>query len=255
MRHTLKGIDRYFALPPSFTSALMGILLGARERIGYRSQGRAAFFTRTGRCPHGVHRSQEYFRLMELVEGNPPKFPLLTPPPVKHNLVPPTENFLVINPNSLASSRRLPEQRWVELVSLFDDTDFVLTGAPDEVERVEALVLLLRRKTPQNRYFCLAGQTTILDLIPLLAQSRGLISNDSGPAHLAHFLGLPTLVFFGAGDPQNTGPSYGSGATLVLKKDLPCAPCLKNTCPLGTLQCLKELEITSEKEKILHIFK
>ncbi len=254
MRRTLQGIDRYFALPPSLSSALMGILLGARERIGYRSQGRAAFFNRTDRRPRGVHRSQEYYHLMKLVEGISPKFPLWKPSPVKHTLVPPTDNFLVINPNSLASSRRLPERRWVELVSLFEDTDFVLTGAPKEVERVEALTQLLRRKVPQNRYVCLAGKTTIMDLIPLLAQSRGLISNDSGPAHLAHFLGLPTLVFFGAGDDHNTAPSYGTGATLVIKKDLPCAPCLKNTCPLGTLQCMKELEISPEKEKIQHLF-
>ena len=140
------------------------------------------------------------------------------------------------------------------MLSLFHGRNFVLTGTDHDHDRVEGLTALLRKRVPHNQYHNLAGQTSIDDLIALLLNSKGMISNDSGPAHVAYFLGVPCLVFMGAGDPISTGPTYGAGKAIALREPIACSPCLKNTCPLGTLQCLKELNFHPEKEKILQLF-
>ena len=63
-------------------------------------------------------------------------------------------------------------------------------------------------------------------------------------AALAAWVGTRVAVFFGAGDPARTAPvSAGRHSPLVLSQPLPCAPCVKNSCPLGTLACLADLDM------------
>jgi ADP-heptose:LPS heptosyltransferase len=63
-----------------------------------------------------------------------------------------------------------------------------------------------------------------------------LISNDSGPVHMAAAVGTPTLVVFGPTDPVRTGP-YGQGHR-VLSAGLPCQPCFSRVCRRGAPACL-----------------
>ena len=53
----LLSADLYFALPPSFSSALMGKVLGARERVGFKSEGRSLFLSRSYVRPKRCHRA------------------------------------------------------------------------------------------------------------------------------------------------------------------------------------------------------
>lgn len=76
--------------------------------------------------------------------------------------------------------------------------------------------------------FNFAGKTTIRELMALLSLSRCVVSNDSGPMHMAAALGTPLVAIFGSTSPQRTGP-FGLG--LVIKKDISCSPCYKRTCP------------------------
>ena len=255
MRATMGEIDIFFALPPSFSSALMGWFLKAKERVGYSSQNRSFLLTHVYEKPQGVHRSNEYFTLLNRFLKRELNFPHWEPPVIDHNFIPPVPAYLVMNPNSNASSRRMPLTRWPELAGFFSNRDFVITGTEADRERVAQLIADLKRQVPRNRYHNLAGRTSVLDLIALFANSEGVLSNDSGPAHLAHLLGVPSLVFFGAGDPVNTGPYYGTGPALVMRQEnLPCAPCLKNVCPLGTLDCLKALDFQLYQDQIRNLF-
>ena len=74
---------------------------------------------------------------------------------------------------------------------------------------------------------------------PMLAEMDLLISNDSGPMHMAAALGTPVLALFGPTDPNRTGP-YGS-AHRVLTSDRPCRPCFRRECKYGSSQCLRDL--------------
>ena len=82
----------------------------------------------------------------------------------------------------------------------------------------------------------MAGKSTLVEMGSRLAKMDLVISNDSGPLHMAVALGIPTVSVYGATDSNRTGP-YGDG-NQVLKTDLPCQPCLSRTCRVGGIPCL-----------------
>jgi heptosyltransferase-2 len=76
----------------------------------------------------------------------------------------------------------------------------------------------------------LAGDTSLRQLMALLAQCRVVVTNDSGPMHLAAALGLPVVAIFGSTDDRATGP-LGSQVRVV-KRPTECAPCGLRECPI-----------------------
>ena len=85
----------------------------------------------------------------------------------------------------------------------------------------------------------LCGQTALGDVVDLLAQCAGAVSNDSGLMHIAAALGIPLVALYGSSDPRHTPPL--SAAARPLSLNLPCAPCFERRCPLGHTRCLNEL--------------
>jgi heptosyltransferase I len=83
----------------------------------------------------------------------------------------------------------------------------------------------------------LIGKTTLKELIAFLRRARMLITNDSGPMHLAAAVGTPVVALFGPTDPARTGP-YGVGHT-VLRSGVPCSPCFSRRCSNTVMmQCM-----------------
>lgn len=248
----LFNIDLYFCLPPSFSSAWMGWCFKAKERIGYSGEWRSGLLTIKEKVPENTHRYQEYLHLLEMQSGKDfSQYPKIMSRalPTFFQVVEGQEEkkYVVINVNSEASSRRLPKNKWVELLELFENQKFVFIGMEQDQERVIEVIEAL---PPKNEYINLAGKTNILQLAALLSHSQGLVTNDSGPSHLANYLGVSVIVFFGAGKPENTAPVYSKGASLVINQKLSCSPCLKNTCPLNTLECLSSIQMGSVMDQM-----
>ena len=86
----------------------------------------------------------------------------------------------------------------------------------------------------------LSGDTSLRQLIALLAQCRVVITNDSGPMHLAAALGLPVVAVFGSTDERATGPT-GPKAKVV-KRHVACSPCGLRECPID-LRCMKRVTV------------
>lgn len=136
-------------------------------------------------------------------------------------------------------------------------------------KRFVALSRELRRRWPESRQLIVAGPKEIwlavriyeetgkihpvigpdLDLGQLtavLSQLDLLVSNDSGPMHLAAALGVPCVALFGPTDPQRTGPT-GEGHR-VLYTDRWCSPCFRRRCPLLHHRCLKDHQAEAVEE-------
>ena len=151
------------------------------------------------------------------------------------------KDYIVVNANSEASSRRMPIDQWEKYLGHYDGETFVFVGAPKEREWVSQVAAVVQKN---NEVVNLAGKTSIVELLSVLTHSRFVITNDSGPAHLAAYAGARVLTWIGAADEENTVMlSKNQSDVKVFKVDLPCAPCLKNSCPLNTIDCLTKVDM------------
>jgi heptosyltransferase-2 len=86
----------------------------------------------------------------------------------------------------------------------------------------------------------LTGKTTLRELAACFGVCRVLLTNDSGPMHVAAAVGTPVIVPFGSTAPELTGP--GSPHAIVLKGDVSCAPCFRRECPID-FRCMRSITV------------
>ena len=90
-----------------------------------------------------------------------------------------------------------------------------------------------------KRCLDLTGRTSLAELIEWIRLSELMVTNDTGPMHLAAALGKPVVALFGPTEPRRTGP-YGQIDRVIRLTSLPCAPCLKDTCAYEKpIECLR----------------
>ena len=95
----------------------------------------------------------------------------------------------------------------------------------------------------------LCGQTSLEDVIDLLAACEQAVSNDSGLMHIAAAVGIHVHGIYGSSSPKFTPPLTKSRD--IHEMGLDCSPCFERECPLGHLKCLKDLKPERIFEKII----
>jgi len=99
----------------------------------------------------------------------------------------------------------------------------------------------------------LAGQTSLRELMSLLKLCRVLLTNDTGPMHVAAALGTPVVVPFGSTSPELTGPGLpGDKRHRLLKSDVPCSPCFLRECPID-FRCMNGISVERVVKAVLEI--
>jgi heptosyltransferase-2 len=89
----------------------------------------------------------------------------------------------------------------------------------------------------------LAGKTSLRELMVVLKCCRVLLTNDSGPMHVAAALGTPVVAAFGSTSPELTGPGLpGDPRHHLLKSDAPCSPCFRRECPID-FRCMTGISV------------
>ncbi len=136
--------------------------------------------------------------------------------------------FVALNIGATKPANRWPEANAAAFCRLVAETTgraVVLAGGAQDAPRARAIA---ERAARPGRVVELAGKTTLRELSGVLLSARVVVSNDSGPMHIASALGVPTVGLFGPSDPRRTGPYRH--LSLVVRSSVPCAPCGKRRC-------------------------
>lgn len=154
--------------------------------------------------------------------------------------VDPSSQLIVgINPGAAYGSAKcwLPERFKAVTQRLLENPAVVVLYFGDQAGA--PLVRQICDQMPE-RVFNLAGKTNLRELIALIKMCRVLLTNDSGPMHIAAALKTPLVALFGSTSDVKTGPSYGP--SFVIHKHVECSPCYKRVCPID-FKCMKQIEI------------
>lgn len=142
--------------------------------------------------------------------------------------------WLVVHPGASAPSRRYPPEMFVEALALVVErtgATVVVTGSASEHE----LAALVCAGIPERSHE-LAGVLTLGELSALIADAPVLLTNNTGPAHIAAAVGTPVVDLYALTNPQHTPWMVRSH---VLSHDVPCRNCFRSVCPELHHECLR----------------
>jgi len=258
--------DRGILLTPSFSSALVFLLSGVKERFGYPDDHRGYLLNRpVARDTDIKHRGRQYHHLIQKATGKNAAFanPEISPGPddrtvaaslLKGNGPAPGDNYIVIAAQAVAPSRRWGEANYGALSArLIDETGLavVLVGTESERDAGDNIA------SGRGRVINLCGRTDIATAAAVMARAKLFIGNDSGLAHLAAAVGIPLVVLSGADSPDETSP-LSDKKTVIIKEQLDCISCVKNDCPekgKRFMRCMTEISVDEVYMAALKYFK
>ncbi|EQD33395.1 ADP-heptose--LPS heptosyltransferase II [mine drainage metagenome] len=245
-------------LPRSWKSALLPFLAGIPKRTGFLGEMRYGLLNdiRPNPTRHEVPFRKQLLSL-GLAPGEP--LPQLTPEP--HIRVDPEARSRTLK--RLGLDQRLdqtiiallpgaeygPAKRWpiesfsglAKIIREWRHAVWILGSARDQV-----MGAAIASAAPGAVNLC--GQTTLPEAADLLSVTSLAVTNDSGLMHLAAGVGIRLVCLYGSSSIDYTPP--GSRQALILSLHLDCSPCFARECPLGHLNCLRNLSVASVAEAV-----
>ena len=245
------NFDLAVLLPNSLETALVASLARVPLRIGYATDGRQSLLTHPLEVPEWRSSKHEVFYYLRIVAElewltrHEQSF-LDTQPDGslevsvgrqaaardslrRHGVAREGRALVALCPGSVNSrAKRWPAERYAALADrLIDElgVEVLLIGSAQETE-----VSLDVSRQMRNKATALTGQTDLAELVGILSLVDLLVTNDTGPAHIAAALGRPTLVIFGPTNPLTTRPF--SPFAEIVREPPDCAPCMLRDCPI-----------------------
>lgn len=258
------GIDLAVLFQNAFEAALLARLAQAKLRVGFAEQFRGPLLThKLHRGPEHKNRHQirDYLDIVAecericLGEDFRPAVespaPLIVPSAhqrrVGYELI---QGFsidngsgplIVLNPGATNSRAKCwPAEKYAELADRLIrelKARIVIIGGPSELDYAERIVWRMKVSGAIN----LAGKTSMGELIGLLDSTDLLVSNDTGPAHIAAALGTPVLTIFGPTNEFETAPT-GPKAEMIRAEGIECERCMHRDCPIDH-RCMTRIEV------------
>jgi heptosyltransferase-2 len=168
-------------------------------------------------------------------------------------------SWIGLNPGAeYGPAKRWPAERFIEAaVALGQRTAcrFMIFGIKGDTALASQIAAGIDERLGGNpsRVRNLAGKTNLRELCALLSVCSVVITNDSGPMHLAAALGTPVVALFGSTSPELTGPGLSAPARAVLlKTTAPCSPCFLRQCPVD-FRCMTEIAAGQVVEAVLKL--
>jgi heptosyltransferase-2 len=247
-----RDFDLAVLFPNSLETALVASLARVPLRIGYATDGRQALLTHPLELPEWRDSKHEVFYYLKIIAelewritheqtflNAQPDGSLEVSVGCKSAardflrgqgvMVGNARPLVALCPGSINSrAKRWPAERYAALADrLIDDlgAEVLLIGSDAETE-----VSLEVGGRMRNQPCVLTGQTDLAQLVAILSLVDLLVTNDTGPAHIAPALGRPTLVIFGPTNPLTTRPFSPYGE--IVRQPPDCAPCMLRDCPI-----------------------
>ena len=162
--------------------------------------------------------------------------------------------LVAVHPSASCVSKRWMPERFADVADRLaaqQGMTVVIIAGPDDVAQAQAMARAMRQPAID-----LAGQLSVGELAALLARCRLLLSNDSGPVHIAAAVGTPVVDIFGRNQrglsPTRWGP-LGNGH-VVLHKEVGCVVCLAHQCTIQ-FKCLTELSVEEVYQAALSVLR
>lgn len=239
-------------LPNSFTSAWWFFRGNVKRRLGFRANGRSLFLT------HGVpfpkergteHLVTTYKRIL-----SPLQIPLSQTVPqlfvmkeeeeaieqiLRQYQIPKDATIIGLNPTAAYGPAKCwPKERYhalaKKLLSEKRDCFILVFGDQSSADLCNVITSELGPRAVN-----LAGRTSLRELITFIKRINLLVTNDSGPMHMAAALKTPLLAIFGSTSDVATGP-YQHGK--VIHKHVSCSPCFQRVCPID-FRCMTTISV------------
>lgn len=243
-----QGFDLAVLFQNAFEAAFLTFLARVPRRYGYATDGRSLLLSDPVAVPDPrmlIHQVRYYWDLLKPLglTGDPPVPELVVLPEEEQAMVgrcaqgglTPTDIVVGINPGSTYgdAKRWLPE-RFAEVTERLCRTihkspgqqvSVVILGAKGEEHLGQEIAARL-----SSRSLVLSGATTIRELMAAVKRCSLLLTNDTGPMHIASAFKVPVVAVFGPTDWRTTSP-FG-GAHAIVREPVDCAPCLLRECPI-----------------------
>ncbi|NTW35589.1 MAG: lipopolysaccharide heptosyltransferase II [Syntrophobacteraceae bacterium] len=235
-------------------AAMMAYLARIPIRMGYRTDGRGLLLTHgvpIGRRERRLHHTDYYRAMLEQsgIQGGIGRLLLRCKEDEMEwagRLLSSHRFWIGINPGAAyGTAKRWFPERFAEVADSLArklDGGILITGGPGEAAIARDIESALH--TPCLN---LAGKTSVRQLMAVIARCGLFVTNDSGPMHVAAAFGIPIVALFGSTDPTTTSPL--SDNARIVKKPVPCAPCLKRRCPTDHA-CMESITVADVLEAV-----
>lgn len=254
-----KKFDASFILRKSLSRTIILLFSKIPVRIGYRS-GRAGFLlTRKVDPPSKEMHKVEYFlnlaRQVGIETKNKNYEIAISDNDIKrgNRILKETrvkdKGFVALNAGGNWGPKRWPLENFAKLGDkIFErlKLDIVLVGAEKDISLAEKIAGFMKHKP-----FILCGKTDLKTLGAIFKKAACVVSNDSGPMHLAVAVKAKVVAIFGPTSPELTGP-YGDAKYKVLRKDIGCkVPCYDLKCEDN--RCMRAVTVEDAMEAVKEI--
>jgi len=238
--------QQVIVLPNSWKSALLPWFAKIPRRTGFKGEWRYGLLNDIHQRMPGDTQVQEYAKLACInKKSNPPSLPKLHLVSTTHqqvNTLQTLELTMALNSPPIifcigaeyGPAKRWPIEYFGELAKKFctvGDTVWLVGTEKDKLAGDSI--------TFNHQVVNLCGLTSLTQAIDLLAIAKHVVCNDSGLMLITSALHRPLTAIFGSSSLTRTPPLSNKARIVSVK--LPCSPCFKRNCPLGHLDCLKNL--------------
>ena len=244
----LRGeFDVAYVLPNSLKSALIPWLAGIPKRVGYAGESRFVLLNQRLPNPGGRPPMVAFYSALAgepVPEGERPLLEFSPSVLEAAARVAGVERgaYWVFAPGAeYGPAKCWPAAHYAELARSLHEASaepVLLLGSGKEAALCESIAA-----AAPGTCRVLAGKTSLLDAMALIAGSRGMVSNDSGLMHVAAAFGVPQAAVFGSTSPEHTPPLNPRARVIWLKEELKldCSPCFDRVCRFGHTRCLTEV--------------